>query len=157
MLPHRPRKKKAARFVGNGPNVFDRYSKSADRSPIQIRLLFLLATIAFALASTPLFAADDYQLGRDSHPQDGSPKGRVVGPLKWRSEIFPETERDHWVYVPAQYDPAKPAALMVVQAGGGMVRSNGQYRVPTVLDNWIHRKEIPVIVGLFINPGKLQL
>jgi len=57
------------------------------------------------------------------------------------------------VYVPAQYDARKPACVMVFQDGGGYVNTNGQYRVPTVFDNLIHRKEIPVTIGVFINPG----
>lgn len=44
---------------------------------------------------------------------------------------------------------------MVFQDGGGYVSTNGQYRVPVVFDNLIHRKEMPVTIGIFINPGVL--
>ncbi len=122
---------------------------------MQLRHFSFLTAVLVGLTSATLFAADDYTLGADSFPHEGVPVGKVVGPLKWKSAIFPDTERDYWIYVPAQYDPAKPAALMVFQDGGGMVNTNGQYRVPTVFDNLIHRKEMPVTIGLFINPGEM--
>lgn len=137
----------------DSPNVFDSQSINPDPLAMQFPPFPLLATLLIGLITPSLFAADDYQLGKDSFPQDGVPQGKVIGPLKWKSEIFPATERDYWIYVPAQYNASKPAALMVFQDGGGMVRPKGQYRVPTVFDNLIHRKEMPVTIGLFINPG----
>src|SRR5205085_7207721 len=65
------------------------------------------------------------------------------------------TERDYWVYVPKQYDGSKPAAVMVFQDGAGYVNLNGDRRVPTVFDNLIHKKEMPVTIGIFINPGNI--
>ena len=97
-------------------------------------------------------AADDYQLGPDSQPKEGVPHGTVTK-HKWASKIFPGTERDYWIYVPAQYDATKPACVMIFQDGGGYVSANGAYRVPTVFDNLIHAQEIPVTIGIFINPG----
>lgn len=111
--------------------------------------LAVLATVAAPAAP----AADDYAFGPDSFPQDGVPKGKVTGPLKWKSQVFAGTERDYWVYVPAQYTPERPACVMVFQDGGGYAAEKGQYRVPTVFDNLIHRKEMPVTVGVFVNPG----
>jgi gluconolactonase len=55
--------------------------------------------------------------------------------------------------VPAQYDAAKPACVMVFQDGGGYVTRDGQWRVPVVFDNLIAKKEMPVTIGIFINPG----
>jgi gluconolactonase len=112
---------------------------------MRVFLLFLLATGSSQ-------AADDYKLGPDSMPQAGVPRGTVTK-YSWTSKIFPATVRDYWVYVPAQYDASKPACVMVFQDGGGYVNTNGQYRVPTVFDNLIHRKEMPVTIGVFINPG----
>jgi enterochelin esterase family protein len=101
----------------------------------------------------PGIAADDYQLGPDSMPQDGVPKGRVEGPFIWKSRIFEETVREYSIYVPAQYDPARPACVMVFQDGHKYVHTEQEYRVPVVFDNLIHRKEMPVTIGIFINPG----
>src|SRR5437667_3006511 len=73
----------------------------------------------FALASISLAAAqaqDSYKLGPDSMEQPGVPKGEVTH-FEWKSEIFPKTIRDVWVYVPAQYNAKEPACVMVFQDG----------------------------------------
>ncbi|MFN7933328.1 MAG: SMP-30/gluconolactonase/LRE family protein [Bryobacteraceae bacterium] len=97
-------------------------------------------------------SAEEYVPGPDSQRQPGVPKGTVTQ-HSWTSKVFPGTVRDYWVYVPAQYDAAKPTPFLIVQDGGGMVREDGAFRVPVVLDNLIHKKEIPVQIGIFINPG----
>jgi enterochelin esterase family protein len=122
------------------------------------RLLLLLTPLVLLLeVATPLVAGpldDVYRLGPDSLPQEGVPKGRVVGPLTLPSQVFTNTTRHYWVYVPAQYDASKAAALMVFQDGHAFVSTNGEYRVPNVFDNLIHRREMPVTLGVFINPGR---
>jgi enterochelin esterase family protein len=96
---------------------------------------------------------DAYTLGPDSQPQPGVPRGKVEGPLIWKSRIFPNTSREYWIYVPAQYDASAPAAVMVFQDGHKYVHVEQEYRAPVVMDNLIHRKEMPVTIGLFVNPG----
>lgn len=94
---------------------------------------------------------EPYTLGPDSHPQDGVPQGRVIQ-HHWRSErIYPGTERDYWLYVPAQHRDTEPACLMVFQDGGRYVGS--EVNVPTVFDNLIAARAIPVTIGLFVNSG----
>ncbi len=113
-----------------------------------------LHMLALAVAgSFAVQAADDYQLGPESMPHDGVPRGRVEQFAFNDSKIFPGTQRDCWIYIPAQYDGSKAAALMVFQDGRAYVTTNGQMRVPVVFDNLIHRGEMPVTIGLFINPG----
>ena len=113
-------------------------------------LLGLAAVLGFAL---PAAAADNYKLGPDSERYDGVPQGKVTK-HRWTSTVFPGTERDYWVYVPAQYDGNSPSCVMVFQDGGGYQDvEKGQFRVPIVLDNLIHKKELPVMIGIFINPG----
>lgn len=97
-----------------------------------------------------------YMLGPDSQRQPGVPKGTVTKHV-WRSTIFPGTVRDYWVYVPAQYSPAKPASVMVFQDGGGYVDENGDTRVPVVFDNLIHQGKMPVTIGILINPGEFPV
>jgi enterochelin esterase family protein len=109
--------------------------------------------LALALAASPLCAADDYKLGPDSQEQPGVPKGTVTKHTWNSSKVFPGTVRDWWLYVPAQYDGKQPACVMVFQDGGGYVNPKGQFRVPVVFDNLIHKKEMPVTIGIFINPG----
>jgi enterochelin esterase family protein len=116
------------------------------------RSLAYAALLLFPLAA--LRGADDYQLGPDSMEQEGVPKGQVTK-HSWTSTVFPGTVRDYWVYVPAQYDAEKPACVMVFQDGGNYVNPKGQFRVPTVFDNLIHKKDMPVTVGIFINPGTI--
>lgn len=83
------------------------------------------------------------------------PQGTVEKFTFKASKIYPGTERDYWVYVPKQYTPTRPAALMVFQDGGGYQTTNGSFRATVVMDNLIHRKEMPVTIGVFINPGSV--
>ncbi|NNE92746.1 MAG: esterase family protein [Verrucomicrobiales bacterium] len=106
-----------------------------------------------ALICLPVFAADeDYKPGPDAEPKEGVPKGKLTQHT-WTSTIFPGTERDFWVYVPSKYDGSKPACVMVFQDGGGFVREKGAFRAPIVFDNLIHAGEMPVTIGVFLNPG----
>src|SRR5687768_6670908 len=115
-----------------------------------LKQLFL---ISFLNASILSHAADNYELGPDSKPQPGVPSGRVEQFAFTNSTIFPGTQRDCWIYVPARYDGSNPAALMVFQDGHAYVNTNGQMCVPVVFDNLIHRGEMPATIGLFVNPG----
>jgi len=95
-----------------------------------------------------------YRLGPDSMPQEGVPKGEIRGPFTLPSNAYPGTQHTYWVYVPAQYDPAVPAALMVYQDGQAFKDENGDLRAQNVMDNMIYRREIPVMLAVFINPGR---
>ena len=55
--------------------------------------------------------------------------------------------------MPAQYDPAVPASLMIFNDGQAFKNMEGDLRVPNVLDNLIYRRELPVMLSVFINPG----
>jgi enterochelin esterase family protein len=89
-----------------------------------------------------------YEMHPDSREQPGVPKGTLKQMPAWDSRIFSGTTRDWWVYVPAQYKPDTPAAVMVFQDGAG-----GKDFVPTVFDNLIAKHDMPVTVGIFIQPG----
>jgi len=115
---------------------------------------FHLLSCLTLLLPTSLLAVDDYPLSADSQQRAaGIPQGRVETFQFADSKVFPETTRDGWVYVPAQYDPAQAAALMVFQDGHAYVDEKGQQRVPIVFDNLIAKGEMPVTIGVFINPG----
>jgi enterochelin esterase-like enzyme len=94
-----------------------------------------------------------YRLGPDSLAQEGTPKGKLVGPLTLASEVYPDTTRNYWVYVPAQYDAEKSASLFVFQDGHAFLNPDGDYRITNVFDNLIYRREMPVTIAVFINPG----
>ena len=81
------------------------------------------------------------------------PKGKLEGPFIFNSEIFTNTIRKYWIYVPAEYDAAKPACVLVFQDGHRAQNTNGVLRLPVVMDNLIAKKEMPVTIGIFITPG----
>ena len=106
---------------------------------MQYLTLRLLATLSF-LATCSLSA--DLPLSPDSERRPGVPEGKIEK-FTWTSRIFPGTVRDYWVYVPAQYKPETPAAVMVFQDGGGFVSEKGRFRVPIVFDNLIQKGDMP--------------
>jgi enterochelin esterase family protein len=113
-------------------------------------LAFLLS---LGLLVATLEAGDEiYQLGADSQPKPGVPAGKVTDHV-WKSEVFPGTIRRYSVYVPAQYDGSQPAAVMVFQDGHAYVDPNGQFRATVVMDNLIHAGQMPITIGIFIDPG----
>ncbi|GAA1229154.1 GNAT family N-acetyltransferase [Oryzihumus leptocrescens] len=96
-----------------------------------------------------------YAHSPDSVVQPGVPVGETVE-LDWSaSAVYPGTSRKFWVHVPAQYDPAEPAALMVFQDGRLYLDPEGEVRGGIVLDNLIHSGDIPVTIGVFVDPGVL--
>ncbi|HTI72020.1 MAG TPA: alpha/beta hydrolase-fold protein [Candidatus Limnocylindria bacterium] len=95
-----------------------------------------------------------YTLGPDSKPRDGVPKGRFTEAKVIPSKVFPGTQHTYWVYVPAQYDPSRPTAVMIFNDGQAMKAEPGDVQAQNVLDNLIFRREIPVMLGVFINPGR---
>ncbi len=118
---------------------------------------FALCTAFALLGSVSLVGqparAQEYKLGPDSMQQPDVPKGDVTYYKAKNSKVFPGSEHDVWVYVPKQYDPAKPACVMIFQDGGGFQDRNGGNRVPVVFDNLIAKKQMPVTVAIMINPG----
>jgi enterochelin esterase-like enzyme len=89
----------------------------------------------------------------DSSPQENVPKGTLKKRTWNTSSIYPNTTRNYWVYVPAQYVDTTPACVMVFQDGNAYVPAEGQVRAPIVFDNLIHKGEMPVTIGIFIDPG----
>lgn len=119
-------------------------------------LLACFCAITLTTVATPLLGQQEgrrYKQGSDSQRQEGVPQG-VVTEYQWlESNVFPGTKRRYYVYVPAQYEPEKEAALMVFQDGHAYVSETGEYRAPVVMDNLIHRGEMPVTIGVFVDPG----
>src|SRR5689334_2702794 len=95
-----------------------------------------------------------YKLAVDAMPQEGVPKGDIRGPLTLPSQAYPGTQHTYWVYVPAQYDPKAPASLMIYNDGQAFMNPDGDVRAQFVMDNLIYRREIPVMIAVFINPGR---
>ena len=89
-----------------------------------------------------------YMRTADSMSQPGVPKGKITS-YTWASKIYGDS-RTYKIYVPAQYDKSKPAPLMVFQDGSKFISN---YDTPIIFDNLIHKKELPPIIVLFIDPG----
>lgn len=123
-------------------------SLSAPSSP-QGSFVGTHAALAAAIERKP----GDYPLTADSLPQPEAPKGRLEGPFTFHSRIIPNTVRRYWIFVPAQYKPEKPASVLVFQDGQRATNPEGSLRVPVVLENLIHRGDIPPTIGIFITPG----
>jgi enterochelin esterase-like enzyme len=95
-----------------------------------------------------------YAYGPDSFRQPGVPEGAVVE-FEWdSSRVFPGTTRRVRVYVPAHHAGDEPASLIVFQDGGLNVDPAGAVRATIVLDNLIHRGELPATIGVFVDPGE---
>jgi enterochelin esterase-like enzyme len=112
-----------------------------------VKTIFLLPVFAVALS------AADYTLGPDSLPQPGVPKGTVTRAQLPPGKFYPGTPHNYAIYVPAQYDAAKPTPFMIYMDGLGQV--TGGAHMPVVFDNLIFKHELPPMIGIFIDPGVL--
>ena len=90
-----------------------------------------------------------------SYLQPSVPSGTLSDKIVHTSKIYDGMKSEYWIYVPAQYDPKTPAALMVFQDGGGYTTRDGNNPTLNVLDNLIAQKKIPVMIAVFINPGDI--
>ncbi|MDF1659977.1 MAG: alpha/beta hydrolase-fold protein, partial [Verrucomicrobiales bacterium] len=108
------------------------------------------AIFTVLLVSISLLCAQEesYLIHPDMVKSEGVSEGEVTKGTFNSSAVFPGTTRDYAVYVPAQYDPVEPAALMVFQDGLSYLKT-----VPVTFDNLIASGDMPVTVALFVNPG----
>jgi enterochelin esterase-like enzyme/sugar lactone lactonase YvrE len=105
-------------------------------------------------AQTP--PAVTYTQGPDSQVQPNVPKGTVTKYVLQPGKFYPGTPHNYQVYVPAQYDAPKATPFMIFLDGGGSANVNGNgVKAPVVMDNLIAKKEIPAMIGIFIDPGIL--
>jgi gluconolactonase len=108
-----------------------------------------LLALLFLFLQTTLFSQTpviNYPVDSASVEHAGVPKGEIIKLTFSNSKIFPGTFREYSVYVPAQYKPDQPACVYVNQDGI-------QWKAPTVFDNLIYQKEMPVTIGVFVTPG----
>jgi enterochelin esterase family protein len=139
--------------TGEPSNTFQKRQNIAHNRGLMRSLPLVL--VAALLLTSRVYSAEDYKLGPDSQVQPGVPQGEVKKGTFENSKLFPGTRRDYWVYVPKQYDGSKPANLMLFMDGGGYVKADGQFRAPVVFDNLIAHGELPVTIGVFVNPGTI--
>lgn len=79
-----------------------------------------------------------------------APEGTVSAPAMFNSKIFGLNFK-YRVYVPAQYRAGDVAALMVFQDASSVYL--GLMNTPLVMDNLIHKGEMPVTIALFLDPA----
>jgi gluconolactonase len=111
------------------------------------KILGLVFTFATIMASAQP-AEEKYPVDSASLEQPGVPKGETLKFTFSNSKIFPGTWREYWIYIPAEYRPEQPACVYVNQDGI-------QWKAPTVFDNLIYRKQMPVTIGVFVMPGRV--
>ena len=106
--------------------------------------------ICALLLSCTLFAQQAYNIAAPYDPATvkvaEDQQGEVIKFMMTESPRYPGTEREILVYVPKQYRDTAPACLLVCMDGI-------LYDATTVLDNLIASGEMPVTIGVFINPG----
>jgi enterochelin esterase family protein len=90
--------------------------------------------------------------GPYSYERPGTPHGELHGKFVHTSHIYPDMTSNYWVYVPAEYKPESPAAVMVWQDGEVLVPRETS-RAQIVFDNLTYEKKIPVIIHILISPG----
>jgi len=105
------------------------------------------------LVASPAPAAQE----TESVPQGSVTKHSIANQL---FEWVP-LHRDYYVYVPAQYDGATPAALMVFQDGHLFADRESSAHdprlyAPASFDRLIHDGRMPVTIGVFVNPGHID-
>ena len=81
--------------------------------------------------------------------QEPPPKGEVLEFQLEGGKVFPGTSRKYWIYIPANYHPSKPACLYVHQ-------DNVANNAPLVFDELIAKREMPVTIGVFVQPGRAK-
>jgi len=96
---------------------------------------------------------ESYPVHTDSKQVEGVPEGKLIHGQFSESKVFPGTVRDYWVYVPQQYEAEKEVGVMVFQDGRNYAKRDAGFRALNVFDNLMHSGEMPVTIGVFIQPG----
>ena len=117
---------------------------------------FASCSLALAVMAGTAFAAEPRKPGEypptiDSIAQPGVAKGKLIGPLEFKSNVIAGTVRRYWIYVPVGYDAKDPPNLLVFQDGQRAIAPT--LNIPVVLDNLIAKGDIPKTIGIFITPG----
>lgn len=116
----------------------------------------MATTIPFA--SLPVSQVDvTYEYGPDSRPRDGVAPGSVERLSIDDSDTFPGTSRTVWVHRPAGHSPHQDSAVMFFNDGWWYLDPEGDVRGGTVLDNLAATGDLPQTIGVFVDPGVLDV
>ena len=109
-----------------------------------------LVAIAFMALCSAAFAQQTHNASTPKDPAtiplSAEEKGTVIDGTIENSRIYPNTKRSFQVFVPKQYDGQTPACLVVGLDGN-------LFGAITVIDNLIKTGEMPVAIGIFLQPG----
>ena len=105
-----------------------------------------ILTICFATATAQQIHNASTPKDPATVPLPPTEKGLVMDGKIEDSSIYPNTKRDFQVFVPKQYDGKTPACLVVGLDGN-------LFGAITVIDNLIATGEMPVTIGIFLQPG----
>ncbi len=111
--------------------------------------LYLILFIIFPIIGFAQTPTEIYPVDSASIEQPNVPKGELLKFTFENSKFYPGTSREITVYVPSQYRADKPACVYINQDGV-------QWKAPTVFDNLIHRKEMPMTIGVFVMHGRMK-
>lgn len=116
----------------------------------------MVTTIPFV--SLPVSQTDViYEYGPDSEPKDEVEPGIVEQFSIDASNHFPGTSRTVWVHRPAGLSPTQESAVMFFNDGWWYLDPEGAVRGGTVLDNLTAAGHIPQMIGVFVDPGVLDV
>ena len=102
-----------------------------------------------ALALTLTFLVATNALAQSASTNPSTPTGETHKYSFSSTHIFPGTTRDYWIYIPRQYNPAKPACLLVDQ-------DNIQFKSPQVFDRLIAASQMPITIAVYVAPGRVK-
>ena len=116
----------------------------------------MVTTLPFV--SLPVSQADvTYEYGPDSELREGVEPGIVEEFSIDASDQFPGTSRTVWVHRSAGYSPSQKSAVMFFNDGWWYLDPDGEVRGGTVLDNLAGAREVPQMIGVFVDPGVVDV
>ena len=105
-------------------------------------ILMMVAVMAFAQQTHNVITVKD----PSTIPLPNEEKGEILNGVIKNSAIYPGTTRSFQVLVPKGYDASSPACLVLGLDGN-------LFGAITVIDNLVKTKEMPMTIGVFLNPG----
>ena len=95
----------------------------------------ILFSICYIISAASLFAANY--------------KGEIITDSLHQSKIYPGTMHEYKIYIPQEYNGEKPACLYFGLDGI-------LYNAPAVMDSLIASEDMPVTIGVFVQPGVIK-
>ncbi|KQO65296.1 enterochelin esterase [Curtobacterium sp. Leaf261] len=98
-----------------------------------------------------------YVLGPDSATRADVRPGTIEELRMDASTRFPGTSRRVWIHRPAGHDAAEETAVLFCNDGWWYLDPDGDVRAGTVLDNLASTGELPPMIGVFVDPGIIDV